>query len=221
MLLDASQRTFAPFSLTRLLTTCFGTGNGEHVCILIDLPNPADIKDFKFLSDETLSIQNYGHEVFYKGFQSGVLEELNWRGGEIFAYQETGGSNLDLADVCFDPSGKELSLDRDIYPQYDIILTVSTYSATAPLTAKCKEFGFRGATLHGLNQIILDTGLAVDYNQVSEDAEKLRLGLTGADAFEIDFEVESQVYTLRLHTNGQSAQNSSAVGCVRGSYEAR
>jgi leucyl aminopeptidase (aminopeptidase T) len=99
-------------------------------------------------------------------------------------------------------------LDRDIYSYYDIILTVSTFSATAPLTAKCKEFGFRGATLHGLNQIILDTGLAVDYDIVSEEAEKLRLGLTKADRFEIDFEVESKVYTLTLHTNGQEAQKS-------------
>ena len=61
--------------------------------------------------------------------------------------------------------------------------------------------------MHGLNQIILDTGLAVGYNEVSEDAEKLRPGV-GADGFEIDFEVESQVYTLRLQTNGQSAQKS-------------
>ena len=75
---------------------------------------------------------------------------------------------------------KEAELDSDIYSKYDIILVVSTYSATAPLTAKCKEFGFRGATLHGLNQIILDTGLAVDYQEVSEEAEKLRLALTKA-----------------------------------------
>ena len=53
-----------------------------------------------------------------------------------------------------------------------------------------KEFGFRGATLHGLNQIILDSGLSVDYNIVSEQAEQLRLGLTEADRFEMDFEVE-------------------------------
>lgn len=208
MILDASQRKFAPFSLTRLLSTCFGQGNGEKVCILIDLPNPADIEDFKFLDDETLSIQNYGHEVFYKGFKNGALETLNWTGGEIYAYKETGGSNLDMEDVCFDPDGRELSLDRDIYPNYDIILTVSTFSATAPLTAKCKEFGFRGATLHGLNQIILDSGLSVNYDKVSEEAEKLRLGLTKADRFEIDFEVESKVYTLVLHTNGQEAQKS-------------
>ena len=90
MILDASQRKFAPFSLTRLLTTCFGAGSGERVCILIDLPNPADIKGFKFLSDETLSIQNYGHEVFYKGFQSGVLDELNWRGKSLLTKKRAG-----------------------------------------------------------------------------------------------------------------------------------
>ena len=206
--LNASERTFPPFSLTNLLTTCFGNGSGERVCVLIDLPNPPDIKEFRFLGDPTLSIQNYGYEVFYKGFKSGVLEEMNWKGGEIFAYKETGGSNLDMEDICFNPTGEQLSLDKDIYTQYDIILVVSTFSATAPLTAKCKEFGFRGATLHGLNQIILDTGLSVDYDYVSEDAEKLRRGLTCADRFEIDFEVEGSSYTLALHTNGQEAQKS-------------
>ncbi|MGC6455607.1 MAG: hypothetical protein ACON39_07925 [Coraliomargaritaceae bacterium] len=208
MILDANKRNFASFSLTRLLTTCFGAGNGEKVCILIDLPNPEEINEFKFLEDETLSIQNYGHEVFYKGFQAGALETMNWTGGEIFAYKETGGSNLDMEDACFDPQGNALSLDGDIYPNYDIILVVSTFSATAPLTAKCKEFGFRGATLHGLNQIILDTGLSVDYDTVSDEAELLRLGLTQADRFEIDFEVEGSTYTLKLHTNGQEAQKS-------------
>lgn len=208
MILNANERTFSPFSLTRLLTTCFGAGNGEKTCILIDLPDPADIQGFKFLDDETLSIQNYGHEVFYKGFKNGALEIMNWIGGDIFAYKETGGSNLDMEDACYDPDGQALSLDADIYPNYDIILVVSTFSATAPLTAKCKEFGFRGATLHGLNQIILDSGLSVDYDIVSDEAELLRLGLTEADRFEIDFEVEGSTYTLKLHTNGQRAQKS-------------
>ena len=208
MILNANERTFPPFSLTRLLSTSFGKGAGEKACILIDLPNPADIQDFKFLEDETLSIQNYGHEIFYQGFHQGALAELNWTGGEIYAYKETGGSNLDLDDECFDPHGKRLSLDRDIYPNYDIILAVTTFSATAPLTAKCKTYGFRGATLHGLNQIIVDSGLSVDYRAVSEEAEHIRRGLTRADRFEIDFEVESRLYTLVLHTNGQEAQKS-------------
>lgn len=208
MLITTNKHEFPPFDLTRLMTTCFGRGNRERVCVLIDLPNPKDIQEFKFLEDETLSIQNYGHEVFYKGFKSGILEEMNWVGGDLYAYKETGGSNLEMDDECYDIHGNLLSLDKNIYPNYDIILTVSTFSATAPLTSKCKEFGFRGATLHGLNQIILDSGLSVDYNEISEKTESLRVGLTEADRFEIDFEVEGKTYTLALHTNGQKAQKS-------------
>ena len=208
MELDGHKIKFPTFSLTRLLRTCFGEGNGEKVCILIDLPNPADIKDFQFLNDESLSIQNYGYKTFFLAFNDGALEEMNWTGGSLFAYKETGGSNLDLEDACYSVNGDLMSLDEDIYPNYDIILVVSTYSATAPLTAKCKEYGFRGATLHGLNQIILDSGLSVNYDKVSSDAEKVRLGLTKADSFEIDFEVENQVYTLVLDTNKQEAQKS-------------
>lgn len=207
-MIDASERTFEPFSLCRLLKTCFGEGTGERVCVLIDLPDPTAIKDFAFLKDESLSIQNYGYQVFYEGFRSGALQQMNYTGGEIYAYRETGGSNLDMDDDCYSPDGTQLSLEKDIYPNYAIILTVSTYSATAPLTAQAKKFGFRGATLHGLNQIILDTGLSVDYAEVSADAEKLRLGMTRADRFELDFEVEGRNSTLILHTNGQEAQKS-------------
>ncbi|MGA1204726.1 MAG: hypothetical protein ACO3ZW_02805 [Opitutales bacterium] len=215
MELDASKRTFAPFSLKRLMETCFEKGAGERLCILIDLPDPTEIKDFAFLDNPRLSIQNYGYKVFYQGFQDGGLEEMNYTGGEIYAYHETGGSNLDMRDECYDINGNQLSLDRDIYPNYGLILVVSTFSATAPLTAKAKEFDFRGATLHGLNQIIVDTGLSVDYNEVSAEAEKLRLGLTKADWFEIDFEVEGVKTTLRLITGEQEAQKSHGL-CPRG-----
>lgn len=206
--LDYTKREFQPFSLKRLMETCFGPGSGEKLCILIDLPNPEDIQDFRFLNDPTLSIQNYGHKIFYQAFKNGGLEEMNYTAGDIYAYRETGGSNVDMDDECYDPQGAQLSLDKDIYPNYQLILAVTTYSATAPLTAKAKEFGFRGATLHGLNQIIVDSGLSVDYNEVSRDAEKLRLGLTQAEWFEIDFECEGQHTTLRLYTNGQEAQKS-------------
>lgn len=207
--------TFPTFSLKRLMETCFEEGQGEKLCILIDLPNPLDVTNFKFLEDTTLPIQNYGHKVFYEGFKNGGLEEMNYTGGDLFAYKETGGSNLDMDDECYDTKGNQLSLDKDIYPNYDIILVVSTYSATAPLTAKCKEFGFRGATLHGLNQIIVDSGLSVDYREISAEAEKLRAGLTKADHFEIDFEVEGQKTTLKLICNKQEAQKSHGL-CPRG-----
>ena len=37
-----------------------------------------------------------------------------------------------------------------------------------------KEHGFRGATLHGVNDVILKSGLSVDYEMVSRQAELFR-----------------------------------------------
>ncbi len=200
--------TFPPFSLSRLLTTVFAPKKGERVAVLIDLEDTSLMKDFAFLKDESLSIQKKAHDVFYLGLKNGVSEELGLTGGEIFAYQRTGGSNLDLPDEAFDSEGNQYSFENDIYTKYDILLCISTDSATAPLTAFAKQFGFRGATLHGLNDIILNSGLAVDYNQISVEAEKLRSALTKADAFQVDFEVEGRKCTLELDCGQQEAQKS-------------
>jgi aminopeptidase len=199
---------FPPFSLTRLLQTVFAPKPGERVAILIDLPDPRGVKDFGFLRDPNLSIQRLAHEVFYQGLKNGGLEELKLTGGDLFAYRATGGSNLDLPTTAFDTAGREVELERDVYPKYNILLCVSTYSATAPLTALARKHGFRGATLHGLNDIILRTGLSVNYYEVSRAAEKLRLGLTRADSFEIDFEVFGRKLQLTLACGGQEAQKS-------------
>jgi hypothetical protein len=206
---------FPPFDLIRLLRTVFTPLPGERLAILIDLADPRLVRDFGFLKDPALTIQRHAYEVFYQGLKNGGLAELQLTGGDLFAYQITGGSNLDLPDQAFDPSGNELSLEKDVYPKYDIILCISTCSATAPLTAFAKRFGFRGATLHGINDIILRTGLAVDYNAVSRQAEKLRLGLTGADSFEIDFLLLGQKHTLKLICGGQEAQKSHGL-CPHG-----
>ena len=205
----AQGRQFPKFDLSRLLGTVFKPTFGRKICILIDLPDLAEAKDYAFLKNPERPIQKRAHEHFYLGLKNGVAEELALKGGEMFAYQQTTGSNLDLPDLCVDMSGKELSLEKDVYQNYDIILCISTFSATAPLTAFAKQYGFRGATLHGVNDVILNSGLAVDYEVVSIDAEKLRKAMTRADAVEIDFTVENGPdMTVRLELNRQEAQKS-------------
>ena len=136
---QVSARVFPPFSLTRLLKTTFEPKPGQKICILIDLEDPSDIVNFKFLKNPDLSIQRNAITYFYEGLKNGAMKELGLVGGEIFAYEVTGGSNLDLPDRAVTPEGKEVSLERDVYPVYDIILCISTYSATAPLTAHAKK----------------------------------------------------------------------------------
>jgi hypothetical protein len=210
ILLHPEKREFPPFALVRLLGTVFAPSQGCRVCVLVDFDEPAElIKDFAFLKHEGFPIQKNAHRHFYQELRDGAMDKLGMSGGEMFAFKCTHGSNLDLEDDVWDTAGNHLSLDRDIYPNYDLILCISTFSATAPLTAKAKQYGFRGATLHGLNDIILNSGLAVDYHEVSADAEKLRLALTKADSIEIDFALEDgRILTAWLGLAGQEAQKS-------------
>lgn len=210
ILLHPEKREFPPFDPGKLLGTVFEPTEGCRVCILIDFDEPEEhIRNHAYLNEEGFPVQKNAYQYFYEPLQGGVMEALGMTGGEMYAFRCTRGSNLDLADEVWDTKGDLLSLDKDIYPKYDIILCISTFSATAPLTAKCKEYGFRGATLHGLNEIILNSGLAVDYHEVSEDSERLRLALTQADSIEIDFALEDgRVLTAWLGLDGQEAQKS-------------
>jgi len=200
--------TFPAFNLSRLLKTVFSPDKKETIGVMIDLPEPRDMIDLAFLNKPELTIQKIAWETFYQALKNGVAAELGLEVGGFYAYHITGGSNLDLPDEAYDAQGRRVSLERDVYPTHGIILCISTYSATAPLTAFAKHYGFRGATLHGVNEIILSSGLSVDYREVSREAEKLRLALTRADAFEIDFEIGGNTHTLRLVIDQQEAHKS-------------
>ncbi|HEV7405722.1 MAG TPA: hypothetical protein VGO11_22450 [Chthoniobacteraceae bacterium] len=204
----ATARQFPPFSLSRLLKTVFDPRPGERVCILIDLADPRQMAGYAFLKDPKLTIQRHAHDTFLQGLKGGVADELDLQGCDMYAYAMTGGSNLDLPESAFDAEGRELNLVHDVLRNYDLVLCISTYSATAPLTALAKQFGFRGATMHGMNDIILASGLSVDYFEVSKQAEKLRLGVTRADWVEIDYAFAGARYTLKLELGRQEAQKS-------------
>jgi len=199
---------YPSFDLARLLTEVFAPSGGERVAVLIDLPDPRLMRDFGFLEHPEFDIQRNAYEFFFLPLKEQACKEMRLVEKGIFAYEMTGGSNLDLPDAACGPDGEFISLERDLYPAIDIVLCISTFSATAPLTAFAKQYGFRGATLHGVNKIILNSGLSVSYEDVSRNAEKLRRGLTGAERVMIDFETFGETYTLTLELGGQEAQKS-------------
>src|SRR5205085_8040534 len=139
--------------------------------------------------------------IAYENFYQELLKQktrLPFSSVTFYAYTPTGGSNLELPETVVAPDRRVLRLVDDVLKQLDIVLYLSTYSATAPLTALAKKMGFRGATMHGCNETILRTGLAKDYNQVSVKAEQFRHAVTKCNAVTIDFETLGKQYQLTL-----------------------
>lgn len=199
---------YPKFDLIRLLKTCLHPEKGESLCILVDFDNPNDIVGASFLKSDKYLVQKKAYDVFYQGLLQGGMQELGLKSCDIYAYKATRGSNLELPNSVISEDGKLLNLERDIYKVYDIILCITDYSATAPLTAAAKKFGFRGATMHGVNDVIINSGLSVDYHDVSKKTENLRQGMTKADFVEIDFQVKDKDYHLHIDLENQEAQKS-------------
>ena len=69
---QVSARVFPPFSLTRLLKTTFEPKPGQKICILIDLENPRDIVNFKFLTESrSLDPAKCDHVIFTRDSRMG------------------------------------------------------------------------------------------------------------------------------------------------------
>jgi hypothetical protein len=195
------------FNLVRLLKTVFEGLPWSRIAVFIDLDEPRDIAGLKFLKDRKWAVQRRAYEIFYQELLQ-RKKELGLTEIGFYSYKTTGGSNLDLPKTVFDLGGREVDLEKDVLPKLDIVLYIGTYSATAPITAIAKRMGFRGATMHGVNEIILGSGLAVDYKAVSREAEAFRKVLTKSSAAEIEFERAGKPFSLRIELNGQEAQKS-------------
>lgn len=201
----------APFNLKKLLTTIFHPKDGERVGVFIDLEGPKQIKNLPFLNEPAFSTRRIAYEVFYQGLLEGK-DQLPFGKTDFFAYEPTGGSNLDLPETVYDLEGKEKKL-LEILRRLDIVLYLSSFSATAPLTALAKEMKFRGATMHGCNETILKTGLSQDYDQVSARAERFRLAVTRCDRVVVQSLFKRggrspRSFNLEIILDGQEAQKS-------------
>ena len=203
---------FPSFSLERLLGTCFSLPSGDlKSCVLIDLHDPQDVKDFAFLQSSELPVQKRAHDYFFKPLRGDVGKSLGIQNCDLFAFKPTGGSNLDPDNYLVSIRGDEVTFSDHICTEYDLVFAITDYSLTAPLTAMAKKYDFRGATLHGLNDIILNSGLSIDYNLVSRQAELFRSYLDKAHSFKISFECFENKYQLEIQCGGQTAQKSHGI----------
>jgi leucyl aminopeptidase (aminopeptidase T) len=205
-MVEVDGQTFPPFDLVRLLSTVFELGEEETFAVFTDLDDVTKFTDLAYLDREGYGPQKHAFGTLYRGIKEN-LAALGGRSVDFYAYKAVGGSNLDLPDTVVTPEGAELAL-RDVLANHSIVLYMGTWSATAPITKLAKEIGFRGATLHGTNDRILATGLAVDYEEVSARAERMRRAITGADSLTLEWEVGGKSVALEIDASGLEMQKS-------------
>ena len=73
---QAARRVFPAFDLANLLKSTFEPRAGQRICILIDLPDPSQMKDFAFLKNPELTIQANAVNFFHKPLHARVMKEL-------------------------------------------------------------------------------------------------------------------------------------------------
>jgi len=198
--------TFEPFDLVRLLRTVFDLDDEVSFGVFVDLADPRQVKDLAYLDRPAHAAQHHAYDTLFKGIEAN-REALRAKDVAFYAYEEVGSSNLDLPETVFTVPGEELSL-REALGRHGIVLFMGRWSATAPVTALAKEMGLRGATMHGANDRVLATGLAVDYEEVSARAERLRKAMTKADSMRMEWNVAGKRISLDVHLGGQEAQKS-------------
>ena len=125
--------SFEPFSLEKLLSTCFSLPDETaKCCVLIDLKNPKDVINFKFLNQPGNDVQKRAISHFYEPLRGEIGKKLGLSCCDLFAFECTGGSNLDPENILFNDNGVKLTFTDHICPKYDLILAITDYSLTAP-----------------------------------------------------------------------------------------
>ncbi|MHC4850099.1 MAG: M29 family metallopeptidase [Planctomycetota bacterium] len=198
--------TFPDFDLVRLLKTVFELNRPERFAVFTDLDDISKFTGLAYLDEEGYDSQKHAYNTLVCGIEEN-LEALNAISVDFYGYTETGGSNLDLPETVYTPEGESVAL-RQALKGYGIVLYMGKWSATAPITKLAKEMGFRGATMHGTNDRILATGLAVDYNEVSARAERMRQAITGAESLTLQWRVNGKDVALEIGAKDREMQKS-------------
>ncbi|MEK6916482.1 MAG: hypothetical protein AABW92_01945, partial [Nanoarchaeota archaeon] len=146
--------------ITELMEDVFGNKKKEKIAILYDTAKEEDA-DWKFR--KKLAKKWYAELKKYKA--------------TLISYPATGSNNADIPEnIIFEIS------------KSDIVIALTRYSATAPLSKAAKKYGFRGASMPGFNKKMMPA-MKVDYKDVAKKVSKIYDIFLEEDSAEIIFNV--------------------------------
>jgi hypothetical protein len=199
--------------LEHLLRSSFGIGESERdLSILVDLPD-SKVKDSPPWLDRRRLAADWYVEI------QKSLENLPFRSVNFCTYPNVGTNNGDLParlTVVHSTSLGGARLERglinlrDLLSRSSIILSITEFSATAPLKVLARELNFRGATLPGLSRPMIPA-LGLDYAQVDARVRSVADRLTRADEALCTFSQGGTLHKLRIDLRFRTAHVSGGI----------
>ncbi len=166
----------------------------KNLAIIVDVPDDkvSDNEDWK----KRRELAADWHEKLAMVKNELGLEQVN-----LIYYPNVHSNNADLPQVAYyyngDPDqidASTLSADGQAFnfepklAQYQIMLALTEFSATAPLKLLSKKYGFRAATMPGFSQEMIPA-LKLDYEEINRRVNEIKKLLDPAVALDIDFSV--------------------------------
>ncbi|AJF61254.1 TPA: hypothetical protein HA239_01235 [Candidatus Woesearchaeota archaeon] len=153
--------------ITGLMRDVFGYKKGEKIAILFDTSKEEDA-DWKF------------RKKLAKKWHA----ELKRYRAKLISYPATGSNNADIPVQAISEVSKA-----------DIVIALTRYSATAPLSRAARKYGFRGASMPGFNEKMLPA-MEVDYKDVAKKVSKIYDIMLKENSAEIIFRVGRKKHRL-------------------------
>jgi len=173
------------FNLEKLLHDVFKLRNSDVLTVMYDLPH-GSIKD----TPAWKSRREMAHEWHTK--ITSFADKYGMKVNPIVTYLATGTNNAELpATINFNK--EEMPLD-DLLKETTIILIMPTFSATAPLMNKAKQYPIRVGSMPGVAKHMEQTALAADYSRIAKTCERLEPFFTKAIAAEVFFSSGHKCY---------------------------
>jgi hypothetical protein len=199
--------------LEKLLRSSFLLHEREKdLSILVDLPD-ARTKDSAQWQDRRRIAAEWYLEL------QGALEHLPFRAVTLCTYPNVGTNNGDLPPrltVLFSASLEGAALERgmidlkDVLSRSSVVLSLTEFSATAPLKILARDLKFRGATLPGFSRAMIPA-LGLDYAQVDARVRAVADRLTRAEEANVTFGTAGTTQNLTIDLRHRVAHVSGGI----------
>lgn len=165
--------------LELLLLDVFAPQPGEVVLFLVDVPNGE-------INDNPAWVARRAMADEWQNAFRNLAGDKGFTIAPMLSYKATGSHNSPLPDKGIQ-DGRSVDLDQ-VFSQINILVAMTEYSATAPLTGYTERFlDLRVASMPTVSSSMMDTALAADYRQLAAKCGKLASQLDKAESAQLSF----------------------------------